>query len=567
MPKTTGARYFAEIIKGYGVTHAFFVPTILMDALAEMDELGIQKILTHGEKAAAYMADGYARAANRPGLCMGQQIGASNLAAGLRDGFMAGSPMIAVTGGPGTPGRYRYAYQEVEDFAQFDSVTKLNLQLDDVSRLPDLMRQLFRAATTGAPKPVHLRLRGSHGQGIECEADLPVPIIEKEYSAIPAYRPEPELERVRGAMQVLARAQRPIIVAGGGVTASGAQAELVQFAEKMQIPVATSLNAKGAILDTHLLAVGVAGVYSRECANRAISEADLVLFIGSRTGGQVTTNWKIPAPGTTVIQIDIDGQELGRNYPNAASILGDAKATLKHMIAVASGPSVGAKIWVARVRELVTQWRASVATHYNSDASPLRPERICKEINDALPANGVVVSDTGHAGMWTGQLIDMRHTTQRYIRCAGSLGWGLPGAMGVKCALPDRTVVLFSGDGGFYYHIGELETAARHGINLVMVVNNNSSLNQEIPLVGHAYEGKRGDRYKPDEMWRFQKSADLAKVAEAMGCAAFRVDNAKALKELLPRAFAMSKPVVIDVISDDQALAPTAWTPGDKSAH
>lgn len=567
MPKTTGARYFAEIIKGYGITHAFFVPTILMDALAEMDELGIQKILTHGEKAAAYMADGYARAANRPGLCMGQQIGASNLAAGLRDGFMAGAPIIAISGGPGTPGRYRHSYQEVEDFAQFDSMTKLNLQLDDVSRLPDLMRQLFRAATTGAPKPVHLRLRGSHGQGIECEADLPAPIIEKEYAAVPAYRPEPEVDRVRAALAVLARAQRPIIVAGGGVTSSGAQAELVAFAEKMQIPVATSLNAKGAILDTYPLAVGVPGVYSRECANRAISEADLVLFIGSHTGAQVTTNWKIPAPGITVIQIDIDAQELGRNYPNAASILGDAKATLKHMIALAGSPSAGAQQWLARTQELVANWRASVAAHYNSDASPLRPERICREINDALPANGVVVTDTGHAGMWTGQLIEMRHTTQRYIRCAGSLGWGLPGAMGVKCALPDQPVVLFSGDGGFYYHIAELETAARHGINLVMVVNNNSSLNQEIPLVGHAYQGKRVDRYKPDEMWRFQKTADLAKVAEAMGCAAFRVDNPKALKELLPRALAMKRPVVIDAISDDQALAPGAWTPGGASAH
>ena len=567
MPKTTGARYFAEVMKGYGITHAFFVPTILMDALAEMDELGIQKILTHGEKAAAYMADGYARAANRPALCMGQQIGASNIAAGLRDAYMAGAPVIAITGGPGTPGRYRHAYQEVEDFSQFDSMTKLNLQLDDVSRLPDLLRQLFRAATTGAPKPVHLRLRGSHGQGIECEADLPEPIIEKAYAAVPAYRPEPELERVKAALAVLAEAQRPIIVAGGGITASGAQAELVAFAEKLQIPVATSLNAKGAILDTHPLAVGVPGVYSRECANRAIAEADLVMFIGSHAGAQVTANWKIPAPGVTVIQVDIDAQELGRNYPNAASVLGDAKATLKHLTTLASGPSAGAKAWCVRTQQIVADWRASVAVQYNSDASPMRPERICKEINDALPANGVVVSDTGHAGMWTGQLIEMRHTTQRYIRCAGSLGWGLPGAMGVKCALPDQPVVLFSGDGGFYYHIAELETAARHGINLVMVVNNNSSLNQEIPLVGDAYEGKRGDKYKPDEMWRFSKTADIAKVAEAMGCVAFRVDTPKALKEVLPRALAMNKPVLIDVISDDTALAPAAWTPGGKGGH
>ena len=565
MAKMTGYRYFAEMMKGYGITHSFFVPTILMEAMAEMDELGIQKILTHGEKAAAYMADGYARASGRPGLCMAQQIGASNLAAGLRDGFMAGSPMVAITGGPGTPGRYKHAYQEVEDFSQFDSVSKLSLQLDDVSRLPDLLRQLFRAVTTGAPRPVHLRLRGSHGQGLEGMIDAPV-IIEEQYKQVPAFRPEPEIAHVKAALAVLARAQRPVIIAGGGVTASGAQVELVQFAEKLQIPVVTSLNGKGAILDTHPLSVGVSGVYSRACANKTLAETDCVFFIGSQTGAQVTANWKVPAPGTTAIQIDIDPQELGRNYPNAASVLGDAKATLKHMIAHAGVPNTGAAVWVKRVQEIVAEWRKSVEANYNSDASPLRPERICKEINDALPANGVVVSDTGHAGMWTGQLIEIRHATQRYIRCAGSLGWGLPGAMGVKCALPDQPVILFSGDGGFYYHIGELETASRHGINLIMVVNNNSSLNQEIPLVGAAYKDKRGDKYKPDEMWRFQKKADLAKIAEGMGCAAIKVDNPVALRAALQKALTMNQPVVIDAISDENALAPTAWTPGGGGA-
>ena len=565
MAKMTGYRYFAEMMKGYGITHSFFVPTILMEAMAEMDELGIQKILTHGEKAAAYMADGYARASGRPGLCMAQQIGASNLAAGLRDGFMAGSPMVAITGGPGTPGRYKHAYQEVEDFSQFDSVSKLSLQLDDVSRLPDLLRQLFRTVTTGAPRPVHLRLRGSHGQGLEGMIDAPV-IIEEQYKQVPAFRPEPEIAHVKAALAVLARAQRPVIIAGGGVTASGAQVELVQFAEKLQIPVVTSLNGKGAILDTHPLSVGVSGVYSRACANKTLAETDCVFFIGSQTGAQVTANWKVPAPGTTAIQIDIDPQELGRNYPNAASVLGDAKATLKHMIAHAGAPNADAIAWVKRVQDIVAEWRKSVEANYNSDASPLRPERICKEINDALPANGVVVSDTGHAGMWTGQLIEIRHATQRYIRCAGSLGWGLPGAMGVKCALPDQPVILFSGDGGFYYHIGELETASRHGINLIMVVNNNSSLNQEIPLVGAAYKDKRGDKYKPDEMWRFQKKADLAKIAEGMGCAAIKVDNPVALRAALQKALTMNQPVVIDAISDENALAPTAWTPGGGGA-
>jgi acetolactate synthase-1/2/3 large subunit len=547
------------MLKGYGVTHVFFVPTILMDALAEMDSLGVQKILTHGEKAAAYMADGYARASGRPGVCLAQQIGASNLAAGLRDGRMAGSPMIAITGGPATAGRYRHAYQEVEDLTQFDAVTKLNLQLDDLARFPDLVRHLFRTATSGAPGPVHLRLRGSHGQGVESEADLQ-PLVEPQFSRVPAFRPGPEPQRVRDAVALLSSAQKPVIVAGGGVVVSQAQAELVELSEKLQIPVATSLTAKGAILDTHPLATGVAGIYSRACANRAVAEADLVFFVGSHAGGQVTANWRVPAVGTQVIQLDIDAEQLGRNYPNMVPLLGDAKVTLRQMCDAAQRKSPeSAKAWTGRVRELVAEWRAAAEPMLASDALPMRPERICREIAQALPADGVIVSDTGHAGMWTGQMIDLTRPGQRYIRCEGSLGWGLPGAMGVKCALPDRPVVCFTGDGGLYYHLPELETAARHRINLVVVINDNGSLNQEIPLVKAAYREKRDER--SGEMWRFQKDADLAKVAQALGCAAFRVETPGQLKELLPKAFAMGKPVVLDCLSDEQALAPTAWLP------
>jgi acetolactate synthase-1/2/3 large subunit len=556
----TGSRLFAEMLKGYGITHVFFVPTILMDALAEMDDIGIRKILTHGEKAAAYMADGYARARNGVGVCMAQQIGASNLAAGLRDPFMAGSPVVAITGGPQTGWRYRVAYQEVEDFTQFDAVTKLSMRVDDLARFPDLLRQAFRTATSGAPGPTHLRLLGSHGQGVEGEADLQ-PLAEPQFSRLPPFRPGPELERVHEAVAMLSRAQRPIIVAGGGVMASEAQAELVEFAEKLQIPVATSLTAKGVILDSHPLSIGVVGTYSRACANQAVSEADLVFFIGNHAGGQVSANWRIPAAGIPVIQLDINAAELGRNYPNAVSLVGDAKVTLRAMADAAQRKSPeNAKAWTGRVQQLAAEWRAKAEAMLKSDAVPMRPERICREITLALPADGVVVSDTGHAGMWTGQMIDITQPGQRYIRCEGSLGWGLPGAMGVKCALPDRPVLCFTGDGGIYYHLTELETAARHGINLVVVVNNNSSLNQEIPLVKTAYREKRDDR--SGEIWRFQKNANLAKVAEALGCAAFRVENPGELKDLLPRAFAMGRPVVLDCISEEQALAPTAWLPG-----
>jgi acetolactate synthase-1/2/3 large subunit len=564
MAKMTGARLFADMMRGYEVSHIFFVPAFMLKSFAEMEDMPIKRIMVHGEKAAAYMADGYGRASGKPGVCMAQMIGASNLAAGLRDAHMAGAPVLAISGGPTPQSRYRHAYQEVDDITQFDAVTKFNAQVDSVTRLPDLLRQAFRVATSGAPGPVHLRIQSHLGQITEQEADLD-PLVESMYSRAPAFRPEPEMHRVRDALAAIARAQRPMIVAGGGVTASRAQAELIELAECLGLPVATSLNAKAAMIDAHPLAVGVPGAYSRDCANRALTEADLVFFVGSHTGGQVTNNWMFPPVGTTVIQLDIDPEELGRNYPNAVSILGDARVGLRRMIdAAPKGMSEGRAPWMKRVQQIVADWRAENAPMRGSAAVPIRPERICKEISDALPPNGVVVSDTGHAGIWTARMIELKHSEQRYYRTAGSLGWGFPGALGIKCALPDRPVVCFTGDGGFYYHIAELETASRHNINAVIVVNNNSALNQEIKLNDIAYGGKQ--RGRAEEMWRFPK-IDFAKIAEAFGCVGMRVERPDELGDALRRAMSMNKPVVVDVVTDMYAIAPHPWTSSGRDFH
>ncbi len=555
MAVMTGSRFFAEAMQAYGVTHIFFVPTMLLPAMAEMEDMNIRRVVTHGEKAAAYMADGYARASRRPGICMAQNVGAANLAAGLRDAYMACSPVIAITGGPDSDSRYRYLYQEVEDFSMFDPVTKFNARIDKLSRLPDLLREIFRVATSGAPGPVHLETRGNHGQVIEEEGNLEL-VFEEQYKQYPAFRPEPEMERVRDAAAALTKAQRPIIVAGGGVTASQAEQEVVKLAEMLSIPVATSLNGKGTISDDHPLSVGVVGTYSRWCANRAAAEADLVFFIGSHTGGQVTNNWKIPRAGTPVIQLDISAADLGRNYPNAVSLLGDAKMTLRRLIE-ALKPMEPRSDWTRRVQQLAGEWRAEAAPLCNSDAVPMRPERICKEITDCLPSNAVVVSDTGHSGIWTGTMIDLKKPGQRFIRCAGSLGWAFPASLGVKCALPDAPVLCFTGDGGFYYHLAELETAVRYGINAVILVNDNRSLNQETRLFDAAYGGQQRGRAR--EMWVFE-DINLAKVAEAMGCFAIRVERPSDLKPALERAFAANRPAVIDVVSDIKAMAARGWS-------
>lgn len=564
MPRMTGSRLFAEMMQGYGVTHIFFVPAFMLKAFAEMEDMPIHRVMVHGEKAAAYMADGYARASGKPGVCMAQMIGASNLAAGIRDGFMAGAPIIAITGGPTPQSRYRHAYQEVDDVTQFDAVTKFNAQVDSVGRLPDLLRQAFRVATSGAPGPVHLRIQSHLGQITELEAELN-PLVETAYRRVPAFRPEPDMQRVHDALKVLAAAQKPMIVAGGGVIRSEAQHEVVELAEKLHIPVATSLNSKAAIADVHALSAGVPGAYSRDCANRALAEADLVFFVGSHTGGQVTNNWMFPPEGTKVIQLDIDPQELGRNYPNAVSILGDAKVSLRRMIDAAKARSPEATgNWVKRVQQLVADWKAENAPMRNSDAVPIRPERICKAISEALPPNGVVVSDTGHAGIWTARMVELNHPGQGYYRTAGSLGWGFPATLGVKCALPDRPVVCFTGDGGFYYHIAELETARRHNINAVIVVNNNSALNQEINLNAAAYDGK--PRGRSEEMWRFP-NVNFANIAEGFGCAGMRVEKPGDLNDALKQAIAMNKPVVVDVVSEMRAIAPHPWTPVARDFH
>ncbi len=291
------------------------VPAVLRRTFAEMERrTSIKRIHTHGEKSAAYMADGYARASGRPGVCMAQVIGALNLAAGLRDAYLAHAPVIAMTGGRDPKTKFRKVYQEVDDVPAFEPVTKFNATIDDVSRIPDMVRQAFRVATSGTPGPVHLQFRGNEGQIDLEEADME-PLVEPLFAKVPPFRPEPDAASVIAALKVLQDAARPVIVAGGGVRASGAGPELVALAERLGIPVATSLNGKDAIPGKHPLSVGVVGTYSRESANRVVGEADTVCFIGTETGGMTTHFWAVPKIGVTAVQIDIEPQALGRNYP------------------------------------------------------------------------------------------------------------------------------------------------------------------------------------------------------------------------------------------------------------
>src|SRR5579872_1673661 len=523
--RMTGAQCIADMLKGYEVTHVFHVPAVLRTTYAEMErrDTGIKRLHVHGEKAAAYMADGYARASGKPGICMAQVIGALNLAAGLRDAWLAHAPVIAMTGGREPKTKFRKVYQEIDDMPAFEPVTKFNATVDDVSRFPDMVRQAFRVAVSGTPGPVQLQCRGNEGQVDAEEAEME-PLCEPQFSRVPPFRPEPDQASVLAALDHLIAAERPVIVAGGGVRASGAQAELVALAEALQIPVASSLNGKDAIPANHPLSVGVTGTYSRESANRVVNAADLVCFIGSETGGMTTHFWAVPKIGTPTVQINIDAEALGRNYPFEAAVNGDAKVTLAAMLKLADRASAERrKSWVEAAQKMCGEWRSKYQSALESDAVPIRPERLCHELSQHVPDDAIVVVDTGHAGMWMGGMFDLKSPRQSYMRSAGHLGWAFTAGLGAKCASPERPVVTFTGDAGFWYHIAEIETAARWGINAVTVVNNNGGGNQSKRGFDRVYGGKQTDEAR--RLWTFS-NVNFARIAEDMGALGLRVEHA-----------------------------------------
>ena len=553
MAKMTGARYMAELLVGYGIKAIFFKPSILSKMLAQMDDLPIRRILTHGEKAAAYMADGYARASGGPGVCAAQTVGAANLAAGLRDAYMAHSPVLSLVGGRFGRTKFKRPYQEVDDYPMFVPVTKANFQVDEVGRFPDLMRQAFREATTGTPGPVNLQFHGNHAEIENDVAELEM-IIEKEYTHVPPFRPHPEMDRVKAAADRLKAAKKPVILAGGGTRTSDAGKELLDLAEKLSIPIATSTGALSLVPENHPLYIGVSGTYSRACSNDLVLQADLILAVGSELGGQLTHFWRVPAPGVEVIQISIDPSDLGRTYPNSVSLLGDAKVTLQALLSVVE-PTKPKGSWVSEVQKRVQEWRAEVQPQRNSDAVPMRPERIMKELSECLPKDVLLVCDTGHSAVWVAQHFWNDSRKWDYIRCSGSLGWAFPASLGAKCALPGRPVVCFTGDGGFWYHMQELETAVRCGIHSVTIVNNNSSMNQERNIYTRAYDGKPSPLW--GQMWQFTE-VNLSKIAEQMGAVGIRVEKPSEIAPSIKRALECNKPALVEMISDQTAMAPLA---------
>ena len=542
-----GSEYIAKSWLAYGVEAIFLVPTNLFDSLVMLEGTGVRRVLSHGEKAAAYMADGYAKAAGRPGIVISQGgPGATNLAAGLAEPWQASTPVIAFTGARSGAQAYKNAYQDVR--AHFESVTKYSADVTRTERLADLIPQAFREATSGDPRPVHLAIAAEAEAG---EADLPEPTGDPRYATSPAVRPQPPAEGVDEALALLLEAERPVIIAGGGVMSSGAWPELIELAEKLAIPVATSLSGKGAINENHPLAVGVLGSYARKSANEIVANADLALIVGTRTGSQSTNGWTLPGRAADIIHINVDPSELGRNFPanTRVGIAADAKMALGAIVAAAGDTVRPPGEWVAEVQRIVRNWWEGKEPLLASGDSPIRPERLCRELTETLPPDAVIVADTGYAAAWSGAFVELRQPGKRFLRCEGSLGWALPASVGVKVAVGDTPVVCFTGDGGFWYHLSELETAVRYGLNVVYVVLNNHALAFDTHILDFRFDSKA---YELAEFG----DVDFSAVARAVGCEGVRITDPAHLRGAIEEALGNDRPTVIDVVIDHDAVAP-----------
>ena len=555
--KMTGARLFGQILKSYGVTHLFFMDAVLRRALAEMEDTGIHRILGHSEKAVAYMADGYARTSGKPGVCMAQSVGAANLASGMQDPYLGHSPVVAISGRHVPQFQYRNAYQEVDHQPLYTAVTKFHGEIDVLEQMQQVMRQAFREATTGTPRPVHVDMAGLTGDAITHLEGVFDVLADDAHTRYPAFRPAPDAAAVQRAVAAIKASAKPVIVADRGAIISDAGAAIAKLAEKIQAAVVATPDAKAIMIEDHPLFHGTMGLYGRTCGNQVMAEADLVIYAGSNTSDHTTGYYKMPKDGTSIIQIDIDPVEIGRNYSGVIGVLADVRTAME-AITAAAAPAKHDE-WLTTTRKFVAAWRAETDKMRASDAVPMQPARICRELTELLPKDAILFADTGFAALWTNTMVYFNHPAQRYFRAAGSLGWSFPASLGGKCGAPDKPVVCFTGDGGFYYHLPELETARRRGIKTVTVVNNNKCLAQGVKNLSIAYSNTPEPNRK-DECYEFLET-DFAQIARAFGCFGVTVDKPQDFKKAFEQAMASDLPAVIDCRTEFASQAPMPWMP------
>jgi acetolactate synthase-1/2/3 large subunit len=554
------AEIVCRTLAAYG-TEYFFCLTGGDHALwIALDDAGIEVVLCRSEHAAVYAADGYARASGKPGFVYGQYgPGVANVVAGLADPYWASSPVVSLTTSMRTGSLGRYEYQELDQLPLHGPVTAWSRTAIRADQAAPFLRTAIRVATSTPAKPVHLEIPAD-----VLRSDLPEGepgsevYSEPDFGRVPALRMAPDPAGVDRALQALSTATRPVILAGTGVVLSEAWDELRQLAEVAQLPVVTSLGGKGSIDETHPLSVGLIGRYSRKVANDVVREADLLLAVGSRLGGMVTDGWKVPTQGTRIVHIDADPTVMGTTYREEVSLVGDAKLSLQALVAaLRSRPgepaAAGHADWTRQVAARVDAWRQRAQAMADSAAwkpGAIHPATVIAALREALAPTDILVTDTGYMGAWAGALYPVTAPGRHFFRAAGSLGWSMPASMGAALANPDRRVACVIGDGGVGYHLMELETALRCGIDVTVVVLDNRSLAFEY----HGQKLQWDNRVLP-KVNDFL-DVDYAAVARALGAEGMRVEEAAALPAALGAALGCGRPALLDVLVDKEVWAP-----------
>jgi len=508
--------------------------------------LGLRHHLINDERAGTFIADAYAKVSGRVGLVdatLGP--GATNLVTGLVEALNAGTPLVALVGDSHRDHSWKNMTQESRQIDILRPAAKDVIRVESIQRIPELVKRAFAVATSGRPGPVVLDVPED-----VCHAmhtfDADAFSADPAHGRIPAVRWRPEAGAVEAAAALLAGARRPIVLAGGGVHLSGANDELERFAHTLNMPVAHTMTGKGAIACTDPLSAGVFGRYDR-IANGLIENADVILVVGCKLGEIATKRYSVPPRGKTLIHLELVPEEFDRTVTPALRLCGDAREGLRDLGAALA--SQAAEIharqadYAASVRAAMDKWRSEVAPRLLSDEVPVSMARLLNEINRVLPADGYLVADGGFAAHWGALLFDTKRAGRSFVPDRGfaSIGYGLPGAMGVSQAAPGKKVLSLTGDGGFNMMVGELETARRMGLDFTVVVVNNAASGY-VKALQHLMYG--AGAYQSSDL----AETDYSRVAQAFGCTGIRVEKPAELAGALERALATRGPVVVDVV-------------------
>jgi acetolactate synthase-1/2/3 large subunit len=543
-----GGRALGEMLKLHEVGPLFGMGGFqLLPFYEACRALGLKHALINDERCGTFAADAYARITNRPGVVdatLGP--GATNLVTALAESFNAGIPIIAITGNTNREHSWKNMTQEARQLEILRPVVKEIIRVEVIKRIPEAVRRAYAVATSGRPGPVLIDIPEDIAHA-EYDFDASDFWVEPSTLTAQSRRSLPDPADLARAVRLMADAERPILLVGGGIHISGAHDALLRLAEGQGIPVAHTMSGKGAIACTHRLSAGIFGRYSR-IANELIDASDCLIVVGCKLGEVATKRFSLIGAGKPVIHVEIWPEEIGRTTRTDIALAGDAKLTLE---AMATALGDGAKRLAARAAYLaevpvrMEEWLNGAADRLQSDESPINIGRIMGELNQLMPEDGVLVADGGFAAHWGALLFDTKKAGRHFVADRGfaSIGYGVPGGLGSQIAVgPKRRVVAMTGDGGFNMSMGDLETAKRLNANFVTIVFNNAASGY-VKALQHAVYG--AGSYQSSDLVEM----NYADIANAMGCHGIRVSDPAKLGAAISEGLAnTSTPTVLDVV-------------------